>query len=162
MNYEKNAFQEKAPYGVFIKVVLVCFLVLLAFLALAFQALVPQTPPLAKAVALFAIFAAAASLLLFFAMKFGADGKSVFAKIGPFAYRMQKKDFAKVSVMQKIPFWAGWGVRVWWWNGFTLAFVSQHKPSLCFEKKTGVFKKVVFSVSEPEDFARKAGLRLRP
>jgi len=159
MNYDKR-FEEKAEYGFFIKILLACTFVLLAGIFVLAQSLIPQALFQAKAVTTVALAAGMASLWLFFDMRFGADAQSVFAKTGPFAYRIRKRDITRASVVQKIPFWTGWGIRIWWWDGFTLAFVSHHKRSLFIDKKSGLFKKIVFSVSNPEQFARKAGLKL--
>ncbi len=153
-------FEEKAEYGVLIKILIACAFVLLAGIFVLSQALIPQALSNVKAVTVVALAAGMASLWLFFDMRFGADAQSVFAKTGPFTYRIRKADVTRSSVLSRIPFWAGWGIRIWWWQGFTLAFLSRHKPSLCIGKKSGLFKKVVLSVSNPEQFARKAGLKI--
>ena len=159
MNYDKR-FEEKAEYGVYIKALLMGTFILLTALLVLSQSLIPAPLSAAKTVTLVALLAAITALWMFFDMRFGADSQSVFVKTGPFVYRIRKSEIRRTSVIQKIPFWAGWGIRIWWWDGFTLAFVSKHQPSLCIEKKSGLFKKVVLSVSDPQDFAKKAGLRI--
>ncbi len=159
MNYPKD-FEEKATYGMVVKALLAGSFILLAALLVLSQSIIPQQLSFAKTLTLLALLLAVMALWMFFDMKFGADSQSVFVKTGPFVYRIRKSGIRQTNVLERIPFWAGWGIRVWWWNGFTLAFVSQHKPSLYFVKKTGLFKKVVFSVSDPRAFAKKAGLRI--
>ena len=155
MNYE-----EKAPYSFAMKILWASGLMAIMALAGVFLFRIPQAVESApfKAFALVVLFLAALSLWLFFKLRFGHDSKTLFAKTTGLRYSVEKKDVVKAIVLPKIPFLVGWGIRMWWWNGLTLAFVSQHKPALLIVKKTGLFKKVVFTVSNPKEFAKKAGL----
>lgn len=153
-------FEDKANYSTFLKIVLLGTIIIVAIAMLITYAVVPDRLLFAKVISIIALVIAVFSLWLFLAMRFGADSKSVYAKIGPFTYRILRKNIVKASVIEKVPFWAGWGIRIWWWEGVTLAFVSQHSPSLKIDKKSGIFKHVVFSVSNPQDFAKKASLKL--
>ena len=63
-----------------------------------------------------------------------------------YAYRVPVADLTSVELFDRIPFYVGWGIRVW---GDVLYFATQHKQSVLVHKKSGYFKKVVFSAREP-------------
>ncbi|MFH1057031.1 MAG: hypothetical protein V1717_04545 [Candidatus Micrarchaeota archaeon] len=157
MNYE---FKEKAPLGVVMKAVFAGLFILLCVLLVLSQAIIPSPLSTVKTLTLVILLISITVIWMMFDMHFGANAKQIFIQTGPFSYRIRKNEIEKAFILKKIPFWAGWGIRLWWWDGLTLAFVSEHKPSLYVVKKTGLFKRVVFSVSEPEKFAKNAGLKL--
>ena len=156
-------FEEKAFYSAFVKsVVAVGLVVLIAVLFFSFD-WIPDQLSEVKAITVIGLLAAIVSLALFFTMRFGARGKNLYARLGPLSFKVDKKDIELVEALPRLPPWGGWGVRVWWYRGgLALAFVSHHKQALLIRKKSGLFKRIVLSVENPKDFARKAGLKLLP
>ncbi|MEK6924533.1 MAG: hypothetical protein AABW54_04825 [Candidatus Micrarchaeota archaeon] len=77
-------------------------------------------------------------------------GNGVFtAKFFPFSYDVRAKDFVKVELLSSTPWWVGWGVRAW---GRTLYFIGDHGPAVAISKKSGFFRKVVFTPVDAKEF----------
>lgn len=159
MNYERH-FEESAPYAMWVKILLPATLLAVIALFLSFAGIISFFSKITLVMLVFLVVVLVLSLWLFFTVRFGADSKSVYAKTGPFCYKIDKRNIVETRIINKIPFWAGWGIRVWWWDSLTLAFATSHGSSIMFVKKSGFFKRVVFSVSDPREFARKSGLKI--
>ncbi len=160
MNTE-TAFEEKAPYGWWIKLFLPAIIAIVLFAYFYALTVVGAYPKHLNYISLLVFVLCAISLWIFYTVKFGADKESVFIRAGPFAYRILRKDIQSVEVLQNVPFYAGWGIRVLWWNNWAVGFITQHAASLVISKKSGVFKKVVMSVNDPNAFIKKAKLKPR-
>lgn len=154
-----NAFEEKAPYGSWVKIFLPAVLAIALFAYFYGLKTIGAYAKNFNYLTLFVFLACAASLWVFYTIKFGADNESVFIKGGPFTYRIKRKDVASVEIMPNIPFYAGWGIRLLWWNRWAIGFITRHGPSIVITKKSGLFKKVVMSVSDPHAFLKKAKLK---
>jgi hypothetical protein len=85
----------------------------------------------------------------FFNMRFRITSKGVEAIMPPFTYRISFNEIKKVRVIEKIPWYVGWGLRIW---RRRLAYVSMHKPAVEIEKKNGVFRALVLTTRDPEKF----------
>lgn len=84
----------------------------------------------------------------FFKMKFRITEDGVEAVMTPFSYRVLFSEIKEVSTTD-IPWYVGWGLRIW---GRRLAFVSMHKRSVKIEKENGLFKALVLTTRNPDEF----------
>lgn len=86
----------------------------------------------------------------FFYMRFRVTTEGVEAVMPPFTFKVPYEDIKGVHVMDKIPWYVSWGMRIW---GRKLAYVSIHGPAVVIEKKRGVFKALLLTAENPEKFA---------
>lgn len=91
----------------------------------------------------------------FFSMKFLITDSAVVASMRPFRSTIKFGDIDRIEVVQKLPWWLGWGHRIWYRKGVILAYVSQRKPSLLIHKKEGRFRKILLTTQNPEEFKEK-------
>lgn len=147
-------YEEKAPFSNTIKVILT-----LSFLALAlvysFAVFAPsfdsnETPDNAFFVINLVLIIGCLAMWSFFSMKFRITDSSVEAVMPPFRYRIQFFEIDSVTTIGKIPWYIGWGLRIW---GRGLAFVSMHKKAVVIEKKSGVFRRLILTTQNPNEFA---------
>lgn len=94
-----------------------------------------------------AIIAIAA--LSFFNMRFRITDNGVEAVMFPLSHKVAYDNIREVHIIDKIPWYVGWGMRIW---RRRLAFVSMHKSAVAIEKKKGIFKTLVMTTSDPENF----------
>ena len=154
-------FEEKATYSYLMKAFVAMGAVAILIVLILSYSMIPESLSLMKWLTLLILLISLVALWLFFDLKFGVRGGNIYAKTGPFSFRIDKRDIEKAEIVHRIPLWAGWGVRIWWYRGgLALAFVSSHKPALLLRKKSGLFKQIVFTVENPEAFAKKAGLKI--
>ncbi len=69
----------------------------------------------------------------------------------PFKYEIPFSDIASVEVIEKIPFWIGWGLRVHPLKR-KLYFAIHHGKGIRIKRKNGFWKEIVLSVKNPEKF----------
>lgn len=70
----------------------------------------------------------------------------------PFKYIISSSDIEEIKIIEKIPWWIGWGLRI---KGRSLYFAIHHKRSIEIRKKKGFWEKVILSVKDPEKFLSK-------
>jgi hypothetical protein len=87
----------------------------------------------------------------FFNMKFRITTDSVEAVMPPFKYRVPFSNIEEVRTIDNIPWYVGWGLRLW---GRGLAFVSMHKSAVEIKKKSGLFRRLVLTTQNPEEFVK--------
>lgn len=115
-------------------------------------------PPLAEVV--YIAFPVTTALIVFaytsfFSMKFMITDSAVIASMWPFKSTIPFKEIKKVGILSKLPWWIGWGYRLWHREGAVLAYVSRREPSVLIEKKSGRFRRVILTTQNPEDFKKR-------
>ena len=147
--------EEKAPFSRLMKLLmlaLVVYVVGIMLLAMSIEEPPPEVVyiifPVLTAVFLWAYAS-------FFSMKFSVTDSAVVASMWPFRSRVGFKEIESIEVVQKLPWWLGWGLRMWYRRGAMQAFVSQRKPSLLIHKKKGRIKKILLTTQDPEEFKKK-------
>ncbi len=93
----------------------------------------------------------------FFNMRFRISNKGVEAVMSPFTHKVAFSEMREVRVIEKIPWYVGWGLRIW---GRRLAYVSMHKSAVAIDKKKGIFKTLVLTAEDPEKFAEMINQRM--
>ena len=120
----KTVYEEKAPYSNTIKLVMVSGLFLLAFL---YFITVFRLPEQAEFALLLAVSISALVMWSFFNIKFRITTDGVEAAMPPFKYRVPFSEIKDVKTIEGIPWYAGWGIRIW---GRRLAFISMRKKAV--------------------------------
>lgn len=87
----------------------------------------------------------------FFNMKFRISTDGVEAVMPPFRYRIPFSEMTEIRTIDRIPWYIGWGLRFW---GRRLAFVSMHKSAVAIEKKNGIFRMLIMTTQNPEEFVK--------
>jgi len=141
-------YEEKAPYSNTIKIVMVFGLFSLAFLYFIFR-----KSEQAEFSLLLVVLISALVTWSFFNIKFRITTDGVEAAMPPFTYRIPFSEIKAVKMMEDIPWYAGWGIRLWW--GGCIAFISMRKSAVLIEKEIGVFRKLILTTQNPEDFIKK-------
>jgi hypothetical protein len=147
---KNTVYEEKAPYSNLIKLVMVSGLFSLAFLY--FLAVFGNAPEQAEFALLLAVSISAMVMWSFFSIKFRITNDSVEAVMPPFKYRIPFSEIKEMKTIEDIPWYAGWGVRLW---GRRLAFISMRKSAVLIEKKKGFFRKLILTTQNPEDFIKR-------
>jgi hypothetical protein len=146
---QKNkVYEEKAPYSNTIKLVMVSGLFSLAFLYFIFR-----KPEQAEFALLLVVLISALVTWSFFNIKFRITTHGVEAAMPPFTYRIPFSEIKAVKMMEDIPWYAGWGMRLWWGGG--IAFISMRKSAVLIEKEKGFFRKLILTTQNPEEFINK-------
>lgn len=148
-------YEERAPYSNSIKVIITLVFAVLAFsYFFAFFGHLVEPRKLPEQ-AVFALLLASSLYALvmwgFFSMKFRITGSGVEAVMPPFRYRVPFSEIKDVNTIQNIPWYVGWGVRLW---GRRLAFVSMRKSAVEIQKKRGFFRRLVLTAQNPEKFVK--------
>jgi len=73
------------------------------------------------------------------------------ASFWPFKCEIPISEIKKVKIIDRIPWYVGWGLRIWF--GRKLYFAIHHGKSVEIEKKRGYWRKIILSVKNPEKFA---------
>ena len=141
-------YEEKAPYSNTIKIVMVFGLFSLAFLYFIFR-----KSEQAEFSLLLVVLISALVTWSFFNIKFRITTDGVEAAMPPFTYRIPFSEIKAVKMMEDIPWYAGWGMRLWWKGG--LAFISMRKSAVLIEKEKGFFRKLILTTQNPDDFIKK-------
>ncbi|MHC4397622.1 MAG: hypothetical protein ACYS1A_18415 [Planctomycetota bacterium] len=140
--------EEKAPFSGPIIALLLGSVVLLGIASILSFAGIYNSTEASGVLALTTAIIAAASWS-FFNMRFRVTAEGVGASMFPFSHRVAYDNIGEVHVIDKIPWYVGWGLRIW---KRRLAFVSMHKSAVAVEKKKGIFKTLVMTTSDPEKF----------
>ncbi|MCL7413542.1 MAG: hypothetical protein M8353_08010 [ANME-2 cluster archaeon] len=94
----------------------------------------------------------------FFNMKFRISTDGVEATMPPFRYRVPFSEMKEITIIDRIPWYIGWGLRFW---GRRLAFVSMHKRAVVIEKKSGFFKRLILTTRDPDTFFNMTRQKMR-
>jgi len=95
-----------------------------------------------------------AAFYWFLRMRFVVTEEALEVRAPLYRYRIPVADITSMELLDRIPWYVGWGIRLW---GDTLYFSTQHKQSALAHKKSGYFRKVAFSAREP--FKLMAGIQ---
>ncbi len=148
-------YEEKAPQSSIIQLIMTA-----VFLALAFSyGFVvfghffgfEKAPDEVQFVLLLTILVIAFAMWSFFSMRFRITGNGVEAIMPPINYRVQFTEIKEVKMIKKIPWYVGWGLRLW---GRKLAFVSRHKRAVVIEKENGFFRALLLTPEDPDEFVK--------
>ncbi len=146
-------YEERAPYSDSIKLIISLGFAMLAFSSFFafFGHLVGsrKAPEQAQLTLLLAASFYALIMWGFFSMKFRITYNGVEAVMPPFKYKIPFSDIKEVKTIENIPWYVGWGLRMW---GRNLAFISMRKRAVAIEKKKGFFRKLILTVQNPEGF----------
>ncbi|MFQ6105718.1 MAG: hypothetical protein ACE5NL_01445 [Candidatus Hydrothermarchaeaceae archaeon] len=149
MSIKNILLEERAPYSNTMKAILFLTLLFLVALTIFSWAETPHGAGSFQIVAILTLIVALA-FWSFFTMRFRITTLGVEASMVPFSYGVKYEEIEDVYV-DKVPWWIGWGLRLWW----RIAFISMHKPSVVIKKKSGVFRTFILSTKDPENFAKK-------
>ncbi len=147
---KNTVYEENAPYSNMIKLVMVSGLFALAFLY--FISVFGEAPEQAEFVLLLAVSISALVMWSFFSIKFRITNDGVEAVMPPFKYRIPFSEIKEVKTIEDIPWYAGWGLRMW---GRRLAFISMRKSAVMIERKKGLFRKLILTTQNPEEFIKR-------
>jgi hypothetical protein len=154
LNREGVVYEERAPHNTLMKHVLtLASLALASFYAAAiFKGDIGfgEDWSAVHLTLLAAVLVLVLALWSFFNMSFSITEEGVVARMPPFRHRVPFSNIKEVKRIEKIPWWVGWGLRVW---GRRLAFVSRHAEAVAIVKKHGFFRELVLTTRHPEDFA---------
>ncbi|MEE9595090.1 MAG: hypothetical protein V3V92_06795 [Candidatus Hydrothermarchaeales archaeon] len=148
--------EEKAPHSAMIKAFFLGVLLLLvAATVLSWTGIYESSKdfealPLVTAIVVFAYWS-------YFNMRFRITTEGVEAVMVPFTHRVSYGEITEVRVIDKIPWYVGWGLRIWMRR---LAYVSMHKSAVAIDKKKGIFKTLVLTTENPERFAEMINQRM--
>ncbi len=73
------------------------------------------------------------------------------ASFWPFGYEIPVSDVESVEIVERIPWYVGWGLRINPWKR-KLYFAIHHGKSVKIKRKNGFWKEVVLAVKAPEKF----------
>ncbi len=144
-----SAYEEKAPYSDAMKMLMVLGAISLAFLF--FFSVIFDAPQQAQIGLLSAMLIFVIVVWSFFSIKFRITINSVEAIMPPFKYSAPFSEIKGVKIIEKTPWFIGWGLRLW---GRKLAFVSMRKSAVEIEKKSGFFRRLVLTTRNPEEFVK--------
>ena len=150
MQAKLTVYEEKAPYNNTIKLVMASGLFLLVLLY--FITVFGRTPEQDEFALLLVISISALVMWSFFSIKFRITNDGVEAVMPPFKYRIPFSEIKEVKTIEDIPWYAGWGMRIW---GRRLAFISMRKRAVLIEKEKGFFRKLILTTQNPEEFIKK-------
>ncbi|MGC8947986.1 MAG: hypothetical protein ACP5OK_01455 [Thermoprotei archaeon] len=69
----------------------------------------------------------------------------------PYKYEIPFPDIEKVKIIEKIPWYVGWGLRIDLFNK-RLFFAIHHGRSILIKRKSGFWKEIILSVKDPQKF----------
>ena len=148
-------YEEKAPYSNIMKLIVV-----LPFFVLSFSYFFAvfgnyfgfeKAPDQAQFALFLAVSIYALAMWSFFSMKFKITDNGVEAVMPPFKFSIPFSEIKEIKTIENIPWYVGWGVRLW---GRRLAFISMRKSAVEIEKKSGFFKRSVFTTQNPAEFVK--------
>jgi hypothetical protein len=117
-----------------------------------------KAPDEVLAFLLLAIMIYSLTMWSFFTMKFRISPDGVEAAMPPFRYRVPFSEMKEITILDRIPWYIGWGLRFW---GRGLAFVSMHKRAVVIEKKSGFFRRLILTTRDPDEFFKMAWQKMR-
>ena len=92
------------------------------------------------------------SHLLFFPAHFRIYNDKIEAYLWPFKYEIPISDIVNVKIINKIPWYVGWGLKIWF--GRKLYFAIHHGKSIEIERKNSYWRKIILSVKDPEKIVK--------
>lgn len=143
-------YEENAPFGITTQwiIVIAGFILAMFYFFQFFFSLVERSPG-RETIPLMVIVLYSFIMWSFLGMKFRITDKSVEAVMPPFVYRIPISEITGMRMIENIPWYLGWGLRVW---GHRLAFVSRQKSAIEIEKGSGFFKKIILTTRDPKEF----------
>lgn len=143
-------YEEKAPYSRTIKIILTLgFAILVLSYAFLHSPGFEKAPEDKQFILLLVVLIYSLAMWSFFNMRFRISDSSVEAVMPPFKYRVLFSEIKYVKTIDKIPWYIGWGMRLW---GRGLAFVSKHKKAVVIGKDTGFFRRFIMTAQDPDEF----------
>jgi len=95
------------------------------------------------------------SYRLLFPSCFRVYNNRIEACFWPFRYEIPFSDVVNVRIIDKIPWYVGWGLRIGF--GRKLYFAIHHGKSIEIERKNSYWKRIILSVKNPEKFVKLIG-----
>ena len=89
---------------------------------------------------------------LLFPSYFRIYSDKIEAYFWPFKYEIPLSDVKNIEMIEKIPWYIGWGLRIHPWKR-RLYFAIHHGKSIKIRKENGFWREIVLSVKDPENFA---------
>ncbi|KKG12500.1 hypothetical protein EO92_01395 [Methanosarcina sp. 2.H.A.1B.4] len=99
-----------------------------------------------------------AAMWSFFGMRFLITSDSVVAVFPPFRYNIPFSDISSVEIMDKFPWYMGWGVRI---QGRRLIFAGKHAKAVAIRKDNGFFRTVVLVSESPDEFRKRVEMAMK-
>jgi hypothetical protein len=99
-----------------------------------------------------------AAMWSFFSMKFQITSDRVVAVFPPFRYSISFSDINSVELIDRFPWYMGWGVRIW---GRKLVFAGKHAKAVLIRKNKGFFRTVVLVSEKPDEFRKRIEMAIR-
>ena len=93
------------------------------------------------------------SYRLLFPMSFKVYKDRIEAYFCPIKYEIPISDIVGIKIVEKVPWWVGWGLRIDLWNKI-LYFVYHHGKCIEIERKNSYWRKVVLSVGNVDGFLK--------
>lgn len=149
-------YEESAPYSYSIKLIISLGFFVLSFLysssMFGHYFGLQKAPEQAQFALLLAVSLYALIMWGFFSMKFRITDSGVEAVMPPIKYSIPFSEIKEVRTIENTPWYVGWGVRLW---GRGLSFVSVHKRAVAIEKRKGIFRTLILTTQDPEEFIKK-------
>ena len=147
-------YEQRASYGTTVKTVMITvfLLILASYLFSVYGLFGFGTDPEEGRVLLIVLFILLFAIWSFFGMKFRLGSDSVVLFSAPFTYRIPFSEISSVGLMEEIPWYTGWGLRI---HGRKLLFVGKHGRAVFITKETGFFRAIVFVPENPDEFVRR-------
>ena len=98
--------------------------------------------------------------LILFPMSFKIHRDKVEVKFFPFKYEIPINDIISVGILEKIPWYVGWGLRINL-KSRTLYFLAHHKKCVEISRRGGFWKRIVLSAKNPERFVETLKMLLK-
>lgn len=142
-------YRERAPYSPLMKLGFLLLLVIFAFMWTRVGIGVPMSGLIILAIgsAVMVLF-----FRFFFNIEFAVTNDAIEARFGDYNYRIPVKNIKSIRVIHSVPFYVGWGLRMY--KG-KVAFVSEHSRGVYIELKSGPFKEVVLTTRDPAEFVQR-------
>lgn len=148
--------EEKAPFSFTIKASLYLFLFFLLVFTIRTW-MDPSEPRWAFWVLLIVTVVMVLVFWSFFNMRYRITDVGVEASMSPFSHSVKFEDIEDVY-LDKVPFWMGWGLRMWWRR---IGFISMHKVAVVVRKKRGFFRNFWLSTEDSEKFSKMIEERMK-
>jgi len=147
---ERTVFhEERAPYSFAIEAFISLVILFLFLLTLRVLMYSSEHRGFFLVLLILYLFIIIGFLWSFLNMRYRLTTEGVEATMPPFTYRVKYSEIDEVN-LEKVPFWMGWGLRLWWRR---IGFISIHKMSVVIRKKEGVFRSFWLSTMDAEKFA---------
>jgi hypothetical protein len=146
--------EESAPFSRNLKYLLYGIMLLFFVIFL----LTPPQPKEAAVVIIIVIAIMVYVIWSFNRMRFILTDNHVQARMPPFRTTVPYSDITKVTTIESIPWWVGYGIRIW---GRRLAYTGSHGKSVVIEKEKGFFRQLILSAKDSVALAKKIDEQLK-